>query len=246
MKKILFASAALAAALAAAPAFAGSGFVDLGYSDTDSGNVKSWNIGGSAVASVGSDWNVQGDVRVHRLDVGGNINYTDAGLHAFMRNDQHALGVYANSTDFFGVSAFGFGVEGAYYMDQVTLSGSLGWDTMDGGFFGPGSSDGWDATLGAKFFVNDNFSIGADYGHVDFDGFTTDNYGINAEFKPETAPVSFFGGWRHNSDGGFFTSGDYSTWSLGVRWNFGGGSLKSRDRTGASMTSGNAFSRAIL
>jgi hypothetical protein len=75
------------------------------------------------------------------------------------------------------------------------------------------------------------------------------SWNIGAEFKPDTMPVSFFADYRkHNPDTGFFIFGneDVSVWSLGVRWNIGGGSLKSRDRTGASMTGGDSFSRALF
>ena len=95
MKKLLSASAAVAALLVAAPAFAGSGHIDVSYTariefaqrggriDTDFIDVSSWNFGGAAVTGVGAgDWNLQGDATVHRVEMdffGSETgNYTDA------------------------------------------------------------------------------------------------------------------------------------------------------------------------
>ncbi|MBC6981433.1 hypothetical protein [Caulobacter sp. 17J80-11] len=235
MKKLLVASAAVAALFAAAPAFAGSGQVDLSYTNVED-EVDVWSLGGAAVTEVGADWNIQGDATVHRVDVGGgNINFTDAALHLFKRNDSYAMGVYVDSSDIEMASAWGLGVEGQKFFDKATIAGSIGWNTAES--FGS-DMDGWNATLGATFFATDNFSIGAGVGYADFDFIdSVTTWDISAEFKPESSPVSFFAGYS-NQDVSSFGGDDVSAWTLGARWNFGGGSLKERDRSGASMKGG--------
>ncbi|MBC6981434.1 hypothetical protein [Caulobacter sp. 17J80-11] len=252
MKKLLSASAAVAALFAAAPAFAGSGYVDLSYAELDAGFVdfKAVNLGGAAATEIGGDWNVQGEAVVHRVDVdffgpSTSLNYTDAGLHLFKRNDSWAAGVYADSTDVLMMSAWGLGVEGAKYFDRATINGSIGFNKSEGGmFFGSDDVDGWNATAGVTFFATDNISIAADVKHMDVEELDATVWGLTAEFKPDTMPVSFFAGYR-GQDENFFGE-DSTSWRLGVRWNFGSGSLKERDRTGASMHGGMGFADVLF
>jgi hypothetical protein len=245
MKKFLFASAAAAAMLVSAPAFAGSGFVDFSYSRVDDADLNDWSLGGAAVTDVMDGWSLQGDAHMHRLDAGGsNINFGEGTLHLFQRTDAHAFGGYFGASDLQGIGAYGIGLEGAMYMDQFTVSGNLGYDWLES--FGT-TENGWSAGINGKFFVNDNFSIDAGVRYADFDVTNVTTWNIGAEFKPESMPVSFYADYRnHNSDSSFLIGDDYNAWTLGVRWNIGGGSLKSRDRTGASMKGGSAFTGSIF
>ncbi|NEX94481.1 hypothetical protein [Caulobacter sp. 17J65-9] len=235
MKKLLVASAAAAALFAAAPAFAGAGQVDLSYSNVED-EVDVINLGGAAVTGIGGDWNIQGDATVHRVDTGfGAMNFTDAALHLFKRTDGFAAGVYLDTSDVSMASAWGLGVEGAKYFDQATISGSLGMNTID--MMGS-DADGWNASLGATYFPTDNIALGASVSYADIDFIdSVTSWGLSAEFKPETMPVSFFAGYA-NQDIASFSGDDVTTWTLGLRWNFGSGSLKERDRSGASMKGG--------
>jgi hypothetical protein len=89
----------------------------------------------------------------------------------------------------------------------------------------------------ARHFVGDNFSIQANlgFGSVDF-GFDDADYwsgGFGAEAQLGSAPISIYGGWqRVDFQGG---GGGIDTLGVGVRWNFGGGTLMDRSRSGAGF-----------
>jgi hypothetical protein len=58
-------------------------------------------------------------------------------------------------------------------------------------------------------------------------------FGLGAEYQFDTCPVSIFAGYRHTDLGAVGLATD--TWGIGLRWNFGEGTLMQRDGSGARL-----------
>jgi opacity protein-like surface antigen len=222
---MIAAASAVAIALAApAAANAASGYVDLSYADNGDFDVNSWAVNGSAVVPAGQ-LNLQFDAGFTRTDFDGDNVTTGAGaVHLFHRNDKFAVGGVVGVAD---PGIYTYGLEGAMYLDRVTLSGSASILTDDLDLF---DDEPTVLNLGAKFFVTDNVSIGASYSNFDTSDFgeSVDSWGLEGEFKT-SGPASFFAAYSTTEEL------DLDTWSIGMRWNFGDATLKARDRSGPSM-----------
>ncbi|MGD9968080.1 MAG: hypothetical protein AB7T59_16290 [Hyphomonadaceae bacterium] len=247
MKKFLLGAAAALTIAAPGVATAQSGYVDLGYANTE-GEVAGidvegdgWQIGGATA------WGGEGSVGVQLDATLGESEDTTSyniGGHLFSRSDSYLFGGFANygNVDPDGGSDFGLwsiGLETQWYMDRTTLDGALSYS----------DAEDIDATLtaldlGLTHFVTDNFSFGGNVGFGDLEVLGADAdvmaYGLNAEWQFASAPVSLFGGWNHAEIDDF--NSDADTLSIGVRYNWGG-SLIERNRSGASLARGGGLGR---
>lgn len=242
MNNKLLVSAAVAAALFAVPAVAqeATGYVGAAYAnvevDTPFGDADgdAWGLEGAVAFQASDSIGVQVDgsfLTSDDLD-----SDTLAGtVHVFTRNDQWALGGFVGAIDLEDDTAFNVGAEGAYYFDRVTLAGNVSYATLD-----DTDVDVWGAGVEGRFFATDNLRFDARLGGFNADaGFGGDvdgmTYGVGAEWQIEAAPVSFYTSY----DVVEFDDADLDvgTWMVGLRWNFGG-TLKDRDRTGASFNGG--------
>lgn len=242
MKKFLLGAVAALAMSAPGVASAQSGYLDLGYSSTDTGTneIDTWAVGGAyAWGGNGSlGFQLDGAVGQHEYDVGLDANTYNLGAHLFTRNENHLLGGFVGigNTDIDGALEYDyytFGLEGAYYMSRTTLNGVLSYSNSD-----DLNSDATMLDLGATHFVTDHFSIngGVGFGELSDNDVTT--FGVGAEYQFTSAPISLYAGYN-NSD---YDGTDVDILSVGVRWNFGG-SLLDRDRSGASLTRNAGFGR---
>jgi len=226
MKKLILASAAAVALTVSLPAVAAAqvDHVDLSYQrlETPIGDGDGFAASGALLFGTGSPINLQLDASIAQSE---SVTGGGANLHAFHRNESFAVGGFVGFTDSEFIDAIiQYGLEGAFYLDAVTLGATVA--QLD-------SDDlGLEATTlqgAATFFPNDNVSLGASYGNVDVDGVGDfDVFGLAAEFKMN-GPVSFFANYGRAEDL------DVDIFGLGVRYNFGGKTLKERDRSGASM-----------
>ena len=85
--------------------------------------------------------------------------------------------------------------------------------------------------------MHDNFRLNANIGYASVDaGAGNDDdamiYGVGGEYQFASFPVSIAAGYN-TAD---FDGGDVDTWTIGVRYNWGG-TLRDRDRSGASQAS---------
>jgi hypothetical protein len=244
MKKYLLGAAAALAIVAPGVASAQSGYVDLGFTNSDAGalEIDTTQIGGAYAwggnGTVG--FQIDGVVGMHEYDSGGpEVDTYNIGGHAFVRNDSHLIGGFVN----FGNTDFGFGeydyytlgAEGAIYMSRTTLNGTLSWS----------DSEDFDSSitaldLGLTHFVTDNFSVGGNvgFGEIDNGGSDFTAFGVGGEYQFATFPVSLYGGWNTTDYDGF----EVDALTLGVRYNFGG-TLFDRDRSGASQSRNGGFGR---
>ena len=91
-----------------------------------------------------------------------------------------------------------------------------------------------------RYFVTDNLSLeaNADYLDTTIDPVVLSAngsyFGLGAAFQFDSHPISIFASYRH-TDIVDTTSTDTNTWGIGLRWNFGEGTLMARDRAGERL-----------
>ncbi|NEX93123.1 outer membrane beta-barrel protein [Caulobacter sp. 17J65-9] len=244
MKSSLLVTTALGAVFIAAPAFAQEAVT--GYADVDYGNINldsdfgdndanAWSIGG-AVEIPQQSWGLQFDVRYTDAD-----DLTDQGViqgtaHVHARNDQGLIGGFAGFTDSDVTDqTWVIGAEGQYYFEQSTLSGSVGYGQID-----DADVDIWGATGGLAYFIQDDFRVDGEIGwNQAEDGFgdlEVWSFGLGGEYQFPTVPISVFASYEHQEFDEDIP-GDLSSdaFRVGIRWNYGGGTLKDRDRFGAAL-----------
>lgn len=161
-----------------------------------------WTLSGHAFW-VGTGWRLGGVVATSQLDVGAGVNIDETT----------------------------YGVEGSYDFGPNTVglaSATFGSDDIPpiGGF------DTWNADVGLNHYIGTNARIGGSIGIGNLDGPTitgdTFSIGVKGEWQPWAAPVSITAGYSHfNAD--LTPSLDSDSFSIGLRWSFGGGTLRDRD-----------------
>ena len=235
MRKLLLGAATALTFLAPGAASAADGYLDLSYSDADQGSgVNTINFGGAVNFDMTSSLEAQADARFSRVDTSSGFNhtYSVANLHVFTRNDNFLFGGFVGVDEAsFNIDAYNFGVEGQLYLSRLTLDGAVAFTAAEGSFF---DESGSTARVGATWFVTDNFSVGAGYRDLDVDGIGTSTTSLALEWQPGSGPFSFTAGYRTSE----FEAAvpDVDTWELGLRWNFGSGSLIERNRSGAGLS----------
>lgn len=153
--------------------------------------------------------------------------------HLLSRSDSHLLGAFVGITDGSDSTTWTVGGEGNIYMDNVTFAGAIGYASND-----DVDTDGYGINGEARLFPSDNLRLQASAGFaaVDIAGIDDDvvSFGLGGEFQFDGSPVSLALNWDHSelSDADITSE----TLTFGLRYNFGG-TLRDRDRTGASQAS---------
>lgn len=153
-----------------------------------------------------------------------------------------------------------FGAEAQGYFGDLTLTGQLAHqkfinqsDYSNDGMF----KDGTVATVKANYFIKDNWKVNAGYAYNTADmsvywgdtssgaSYVNQIFSIGTEYRLSSFPVSIYGDYNHNKfnfdincvDCGDITNPKYKSDTImaGLKYNFGSDSLKSRDRSGASL-----------
>ena len=142
-----------------------------------------------------------------------------------------------------------FGAEAQGYFGDLTLTGQVARQNFinKGGNYSDISGDvykrGSVATAKVDYFVNDNWKVTGGYSFNNVSGgvsHDTKKYTLGTEYRLDNYPVSFFADYTRNKlsfDEQFFSTSKFDTDAvmLGMKWNFGSDSLKSRNRSGASL-----------
>lgn len=215
------------AALALAGAASAEGYVSGNYVDLD--GTDSWSVNGRYL--LGGHVLLDGGY----TSIDGNVDVWRIGGHLFARQDNWLLGGYAgySNVEATGVDAdeLTLAGEAQYYLERATLGLTVVYSDLDTPFFDP---SGWSVGGDVRYFVTDNFSLGLgaawltnDTPFGDQDGHYID---LGAEYQFEASQFALFAGYRHTDIGG-----EANTWGIGLRWNFGEGSLIQRDRSGARL-----------
>lgn len=240
MKTLLLATAA-AAALFAAPAMAqdsgvGSAGVTLGASQVDV-------LGSEAtIETAAVDVAVATDIAGFTVTIDGGFNTgldDDDGVDSSVAGRIHGskafgdfrAGAYFGSSEVLGDYMQTYGVEGQYYMDQLTLSGSVAYETID-----DVDADAWSVAGDVAYFISPNFRVNGGLGFTKIEAFGGDadawQGDVGGEYKFGESPFSAFANISHAE----LEDADLSvdTFTFGVRLSFGG-DLQTRDRKGGDL-----------
>jgi hypothetical protein len=249
MKKTAFLAAA--AALVAATPAAAQGYLGARYSTADadilgvSDDLDSWQGEGEFGWNSGG-WGGQfgGSFGNTEFDGGGDTDFWAANLHIYWDGGAWKLGgvVATTNADDVDSDETAYGIEGMWDVGpNSNLYGALTFGTWD--FFGLTDFDTWNLDVGGNFYSSPNMRFGAmiGTGNVDAGGgvdASTMSAGLNAEFQPWSAPVSITLAYNYYDIDDFDTTS--SAFSVGARWNFGGGTIQDRNNaTPFSANSGN-------
>jgi len=233
--------AAAALAVAAAPSVAAAqatGYVGLAYSSSDFGgatdDVESWGAEGAVAFSGSGSIVFEVDAALTTTDDTAGGDDTGYGLvgHIYARNSDHLLGGFVGIAGADDSETWLAGLEASKFFSQWTLAGAVFYGNND-----DADVDGFGANVEGRVFLNDNFRLNGNIGWVSVDdGVDEDDamlYGVGGEYQFAQLPISIGAGYSTVD----FDGGDVDTWTVGVRWNFGGQTLMDRDRNGASQAS---------
>jgi hypothetical protein len=233
--KSLFLATAAVAALAAAPALAqdavGSVGATYSNSEADLGGVgaetEAYTLDGSVALPVGA-WTVTfagsgADSDADTVTVGGTAHLTTV-VGGDLR-----VGGFVGLADVADEGVWTAGAEAQKYLGRATLTGVVAYSTAD-----DIDVDAWTVGADAAFYVMPTLRVNAGLGYTTFDAAGVDvdgvSYNAGAEYQIARTPFSVTAGYSHAD----IEDLDVDTWSLGLRYTFGGG-LQARDRAGAAL-----------
>jgi hypothetical protein len=237
MKKVLL-GAVIALAGGATLAHADTaGIVDLAYRNIDSsGSIDGVRFGGQVVAPLSGGWSAQFDARMLRISASGSDETLSYGTaHATYTSGEWKLGGFVSAESVFGEGVYGIGADGQYNFSNASITGQVGYDSADNG-----GGDGWTVGGDGRYFFTDDLLVNVHYSHLFTNGafgFSTsdvDTYGIGGEYKFQSSPVSVFADYQVASPDNS-SSTDLKTFTIGVRYAFGDGTLLQRQKTGPSL-----------
>jgi outer membrane protein with beta-barrel domain len=234
MKKYMLGAAALVAMAAPAVAHADpSGYVGLDYANVHVdglGSADGWG-GEGAVAFQGSP-GLGFELDASAID-GDNTDTTwGAAGHIYTRDDNYLFGAFVGAATNDSDTTWNVGVEANKYMQSWTLAGAVQYaDNNDA------DVNGWGVNGAARFFPTDNFRLQATAGWADVSFPAGDDnawaLGAGAEYQFDAMPISIGVNYAHTEFNDANVSAD--AWTVALRYNFGAGTLRDRDRHGASQ-----------
>jgi hypothetical protein len=190
------------------------------------------------------------------------------GSHLYWRDTNFAAGVYGGvgvaSTDFLPTADYVFaGVEGQYYLNNITLGLAAGYLTSSSdapvlGLFGITTddltlNDAWTVRGEARWYASKKVTLTADLGYIsgEYADGTADldviHWGLKAEYKPEEKePLTLWVAYEGRSADAEFNSAsvfgagdvdkDSHTVKVGVTFRFGTeGTVQEQDRSGPAF-----------
>lgn len=245
MKKI-FVGAALAAAVAA-PGIASAdttGFIDLGVQTNDfdytSDTFDSYTLGGAIVHDLSDTMTIQADGRTMHQDWGyGTYSHGYSAVHLSTDLGGWDVGGFVTFQNYYGDSGLGFGGETRTSFGNLSLDGSVTYVEYDEGDY---DAAAW--RVGAAYFFSPNLAItgGASTTTLDDDDDITElSLGGAYQFTNNVALTAGYTNTDAEDSGGGW-EGD--SFTFGVRFNFGGGSLQDNTNDGA-WGSASAFNDTV-
>ncbi len=225
-KTLLLASLIAALGVLAAPAVAQTGHAGLNYTKFDS-DFEDYGVDGAVAFDVGG-------LKL-KLDAS-YVDYHDTDgesfggtAHLMKINEKHAFGGYAGYVDFDYDNGYVVGGEYARFFEKGTLAVGAGFGKLD-----DADVDLYGASVQYRHFATDNlrFDVGAGWTNADSSFGDEDivSVGVGVEYRFGKSPISIGASYEHiefENDGGELIG-------LTLRYDFGNGSLKGRDRNGAS------------
>ena len=239
--KTLFLASAAAAALFAAPALAQDaiGSVGLTYSNPsveiagEDFDADVWTVDGT-VAIPANNWTVTFNGAIDYAKAFGEDDTTGAAaahLTTMVAGDVRVGGFVAGNGIGSGDTVYTVGAEAQKYLAGSTLTGLVAYTSAD-----DLDADIWTVGGDAAFYVTPNLRLNAGVSHNNVDANLGDvdawTYGVGGEYEFTGTPFSITAGYTRADIQD--TDLDVDTWSLGLRYSFGGG-LQARDRAGAGL-----------
>ena len=243
MKKLLMGAAAAAAI--AAPGIASAdtnAVVGVQYNNVDYGSGSSdadiYGLNGGFSHDLMSGV-LQVDGASSRVDVSGCcINLGYAAVHYGMRNDSYSFAGNIGTQNFFGFSGLAVGLEGQWFLSNVTFDGSLSYaDFSDVDF------EATHVQIDGTYFATPNLGFQGILGYTDTDSSGVDwtTYGVGMEWRFDNSPTSLTLGYRNADADGF----DSDVWSIGLNFDLGTGSVQERMNSGPGWNGASAFSASL-
>lgn len=241
--KTLFLATAAVAALAAAPAFAQDavGSIGVAYNNAkfDAGGsdftAENGSIDAAIAIPVTEAWTVtlDGAFAYNNASQGpnednSNINGT---VHASTKFNGVRVGGFAGGQQIGDGTLWSFGAEGQAYLDKMTLTGTLAYETIDGV-----DIDAWTVGGDAAYFITPAFRVngGLNWTTIDGGGDNVDTWGANVggEYQIANTPISVTANYGYSELNDIDLS--VNTITVGFRYSFGG-DLQTRSRAGADL-----------
>jgi opacity protein-like surface antigen len=249
MRKLLIASASavvLFSAAGAAQAEGAVGHVGANYArtDLDAGGVDADQDVFQAEGSVAFDTGSLGVAFDGSVADSKDIDTVWTGTaHLNYKFGAARLGGFAGLQDSNGDTLWAVGAEGQTDLAPSTvLYGQAGYGQID-----DLDVDLWAARGELRQYFGENIKLtgslgymNADFGPLDVDGW---NVGVEGEYQFKDTPFSVFGGWSHFDSNDLDANTD--TLQVGVRFTFGGATLRGRDAAGASLSGVNKLFTGI-
>jgi hypothetical protein len=232
MRNWIIGAAALLAVAAPSVAAAQTGYAGVVYGNVDAGGAADEDFYGveGAVAFAGTG-SIVFEVDASIFDSDDTDTSTGLTGHIYSRNDSHLFGGFVGVSDSDDSTTWIAGLEANKYFASWTLAGALFYGNND-----DADADGYGANIEARAFIHDNFRVNGNIGYANVDAGGGDDdvmiYGVGGEYQFASYPVSITAGYSTID----FDGGDVDTLSIGVRYNWGG-TLRDRDRRGASQAS---------
>jgi len=233
MRKVALGAAAIA--LMAAPGLAHADTnavvgIDYNRASLPFGDVDIYGLNGAFNHDFSGGWNFQMDGYAGRVSEGFcclTTNYVAA--HLGVRNEGYSAAGFVALQSFSSLSGINVGVEGQMFFSQAMLEGSLSY--TDWGDFDLSATN---AQIDGSWFFTPDFSVNAVVAYTSADeggsngNFTS--YGLSGEYRFANSPTSVSLGWRRLDGEGE----NADTWSVGVTFDLGTGTLQDRTTKGPS------------
>jgi hypothetical protein len=238
--KSLFLATAAVAAFAAAPALAQDAAVgSLGatYSNTEIdglGEGDAATIDAAFAAPVTADWTVSFDGAI-AFNQGDNPGEGDSTLngrvHVSRTFGDFRVAAFSGGTEAGEETLWSFGGQAQAYLDNITVSGSVAYETLEGV-----DADIWSLGVDGAYFINPDLRLnaGAGWTNLEAAGGDLDGWQANlgGEYRIAETPFSVTAGYGYAEIEDLDLQID--TINVGLRYTFGG-DLQSRERAGADL-----------
>jgi len=242
MRYLIIGAAAFLAVAAPGIATAQTGYAGAAYGNIDDGADSSEVYGGEGSVAFQASDTISVEVDASILD--GDVSDTATGLtgHVYGRNDDHLFGGFVGIADSGSSQTWNAGLEANKYFSNWTLAGAVFYANND-----DVDADGYGVNAEARLFPTDNFRVQGNVGlaSANFSGNddTAITLGVGGEYQFDGSPVSIALGYNHTE----LTDANDEVDALwvGIRFNWGG-TLRERDRKGASQAGILGFGSSFL
>ena len=206
------------------------GFVDvrLGSINIDPVELTTAGIGGSVVAPLSGNWNVQVDGELTRFEFGDEtVSGSALVAHVFQDTGDWAVGALLGYQGFDAVSFWTLGAEAQYTVGAFVLEAGLGIGT------GEAASDNVDtfsANASATWYASADLSFTGGIYFLDLrDRVDVTDYSLDVEYRFAGSPFSVIGGYTFTD---YENGNEGDAWSIGLRYAFGDSTLQARRNEG--------------